>query len=80
MTRARRMYFNPLASERRDYLQTIRRSDVDGISIHSPLRGETYTRGQVGDETSISIHSPLRGETMTDEAVQMMMEFQSTRL
>ena len=46
------MYFNPLASERRDYLQTIRRSDVDGISIHSPLRGETYTRGQVGDETS----------------------------
>ena len=30
--------------------------------------------------SKISIHSPLRGETMMDEAVQMVMEFQSTRL
>ena len=38
-------------------------SDIKGISIHSPLRGETYIGINSGYQNNISIHSPLRGET-----------------
>ncbi|VGQ38082.1 Uncharacterised protein [Streptococcus pyogenes] len=39
------------------------------ISIHSPMKGETFCSRLLRKEPKISIHSPMKGETAPNDTV-----------
>ncbi|WP_427916582.1 hypothetical protein [Streptococcus pyogenes] len=43
--------------------------DEAGISIHSPMKGETINIRRWPSLASISIHSPMKGETAPNDTV-----------